>query len=68
MSFPVTKDEDDYPKICNCDNILRAAIDDLFTELKELGECTKCNVAMIEKLTNRVSELEKRLKYSKNHK
>jgi hypothetical protein len=62
MSFPVTKDGDDYPKICNCDNLLWVTIDDLFTGLKELGEITKCNVAVIEKLVNRVSELEKRLK------
>jgi hypothetical protein len=66
MSFPVTKDRDDYrssddPKIRNCDNLLWVTIDDLFMILKELGEITKCNVAVIEKLVNRVSELEKRL-------
>jgi len=49
MSFPVTKDRDD-PKICNCDNLLLATIDDLFTELRELKKITKTNATDIEKI------------------
>jgi len=54
----------DDPKTCNCDNLLWVTIDDLFTGMKELGEVIKCNIDMIEKLTNRVSELEKRLNFN----